>query len=204
MCPLYLRVRINNSLHNNEKSIPRSPDAAYGRSLGFRPVIRRFFQQNQKCGYVLKPKKLLPESTHIEIYDKPIGTLLVTIQSIVNVVRVLEKAKKPLQKKFKMELSCWVVGALEDDKNNKKYTFKVSENYLFPELLNNEEMKFNIYEKDLGAIFFKLTYDDDLIGRAVIPFCMMKNGVRRVKFYTNLCEELSFSFLIAEIKKVFD
>ena len=163
-----------------------------------------FFQQNQKCGYVLKPKKLLPESTHIEIYDKPIGTLLVTIQSIVNVVRVLEKAKKPLQKKFKMELSCWVVGALEDDKNNKKYTFKVSENYLFPELLNNEEMKFNIYEKDLGAIFFKLTYDDDLIGRAVIPFCMMKNGVRRVKFYTNLCEELSFSFLIAEIKKVFD
>lgn len=163
-----------------------------------------FFKQNQKCGYVLKPKKLLPESTHIEIYDKPIGTLLVTIQSIVNVVRVLEKAKKPLQKKFKMELSCWVVGALEDDKNNKKYTFKVSENYLFPELLNNEEMKFNIYEKDLGAIFFKLTYDDDLIGRAVIPFCMMKNGVRRVKFYTNLCEELSFSFLIAEIKKDFD
>lgn len=163
-----------------------------------------FFKQNQKCGYVLKPKKLLPESTKIEIYDKPCGALLVTIQSIVNVVKVLEKAKKPLKKKFKMELSCWVVGSLEDDKNNKKYTFKISENYLFPELLNNEEMKFDIYEKDLGAIFFKLTYDDDLIGRSVVPFCMMKNGLRRVKFYTNLCEELSFSFLIAEFKTIFD
>lgn len=163
-----------------------------------------FFQQNKKCGYVLKPKKLLPESTFIEIYDKPYGQLTVNVKSIVNMVKIIRKGKKAIKKTIPdMKITCVVGGSIEDDKSNKKYSFKIKNSYLFPEIANNEEMKFDIYEKDFGYLKIKLYYEDDVVGRAIIPLCMMKYGLRRASFYSNRCEEIVGSYIVLDLDKSF-
>ena len=48
---------------------------------------------------------------------------------------------------------------------------------------------------------FKLSYEGSVIGRMVVPICLMKEGVRNIPFYSSKLESKSFSFLIVHVKK---
>ena len=159
-----------------------------------------FFKQNQNCGYVLKPKKLLPESTYIEIYDKPVCSIHINIHSLVNVARLVQNEKKKLKRNCEMKLSCYVIGTNEDEEHNRKFTFNVTGNLLFPTINDNSEFIFEIYEKDLSCIMFKLFYEGSVVGRMVVPVCMMKEGIRNIPFYSSKLEKQNFSFLIVQTK----
>ena len=63
--------------------------------------------------------------------------------------------------------------------------------------------KFDIYEKDFGYLKIKLYYEDDVVGRAIIPLCMMKYGLRRASFYSNRCEEIVGSYIVLDLDKSF-
>ena len=163
-----------------------------------------FFKQNQNCGYVLKPKKLLPEYTKIETYEEPVGSVEITLKSIVNAVRLIQNEKIKLKKNYNMKLTCYMIGTEEDEdpNNNKKYTFTISGNLLFPTINDTSTtIVFKIYEKDLSCIMFKLSYEGSVIGRMVVPICLMKEGVRNIPFYSSKMERQSFSFLIVHVKK---
>ena len=163
-----------------------------------------FFKQNQNCGYVLKPKKLLPEYTKIETYEEPVGSVEITLKSIVNAVRLIQNEKIKLKKNYNMKLTCYMIGSEEDEdpNNNKKYTFTISGNLLFPTINDTSTtIVFKIYEKDLSCIMFKLSYEGSVIGRMVVPICLMKEGVRNIPFYSSKMERQSFSFLIVHVKK---
>lgn len=163
-----------------------------------------FFKQNQNCGYVLKPKKLLPEYTKIETYEDPVGSVEITLKSIVNAVRLIQNEKIRLKRNYNMKLTCYMIGTEEDENpnNNKKYTFTISGNLLFPTINDTSTtIFFKIYEKDLSCIMFKLSYEGSVIGRMVVPICLMKEGVRNIPFYSSKLERQSFSFLIVHVKK---
>ena len=51
----------------------------------------------------------------------------------------------------------------------------------------NLNMVFDIYEKDLSFIYFKLYYYDVLIGRSVISVSFMKEGYRKIVLYDINC-----------------
>jgi hypothetical protein len=157
-----------------------------------------FFKQNQNCGYVLKPPKLLPESTHIEVYDKPLCTIHITIHSLINVATLVQNEKKKLKRNCEMKLTCYVIGTNEDEEHNRKFTFNVSGNLLFPTINDNANVVFDIYEKDLSCIMFKLHYEGSVVGRMVVPVCMMKEGLRNVPFYSSKLEKQNFAFLIIQ------
>ena len=163
-----------------------------------------FFKQNQNCGYVLKPQKLLPEYTKIETYEDPVGSVEITLKSIVNAVRLIQNEKIKLKRNYNMKLTCYMIGTEEDENpnNNKKYTFTISGNLLFPTINDTSTtIFFKIYEKDLSCIMFKLSYEGSVIGRMVVPICLMKEGVRNIPFYSSKLERQSFSFLIVHVKK---
>ena len=157
-----------------------------------------FFKQNQNCGYVLKPPKLLPESTHIEVYDKPLCNIHITIHSLINVARLVQNEKKKLKRNCEMKLTCYVIGTNEDEEHNRKFSFNVSGNLLFPTINDNADVVFDIYEKDLSCIMFKLHYEGSVVGRMVVPVCMMKEGLRNVPFYSSKLEKQNFAFLIVQ------
>ncbi len=84
---------------------------------------------------------------------------------------------------------------------NKKFHLKFGGNLLQERIQVNQNMVFDIYEKDLSFIYFKLYYDDVLIGRSVIPVSFMKKGYRKIVLYDINCIECYESYLIVKIAK---
>ena len=157
-----------------------------------------FFKQNRNCGYVLKPKKLLPESTFYESYSHPIGKIRFDLISTICVHKLIQKEGLPINKDSKLRLEVFIVGSNEDDENNKKYSIDLPGNY-FHHNIKCDPLVFNIYENELSCIFFKLYYEKDVIGRSAIPLSLMKEGYRNIVFYDNYCVESIESFLLARI-----
>ena len=145
-----------------------------------------FFYQNRKCGYVLKPSKLLDPKIIID-YERSYYTLKMKILSCYNLLKLIEKREEALYDKGKLQLEIYSLGSDNDDKNpHKKYELKGG--LMFPEI-NNNEMSFDIpiYENELGGIMIKFIYEGELIGRGCIPYCMMKNGIRKIPIFDNDC-----------------
>ena len=145
-----------------------------------------FFYQNRKCGYVLKPSKLLDPKIIID-YERSYYTLKMKILSCYNLLKLIEKREEALYDKGKLQLEIYSLGSDNDDKNpHKKYELKGG--LMFP-VINNNEMSFDIpiYENELGGIMIKFIYEGELIGRGCIPYCMMKNGIRKIPIFDNDC-----------------
>ena len=159
-----------------------------------------FFKQNRNCGYVLKPKKLLPESTVYESYDNPKQTITFDLISTICVHKLIQKEGLAINKDNKLILESYIVGSYEDDEKNKKYKVELPGNY-FHHNIKNQQIVYNVYETDLACVFFKLYYDKEVVGRSAVPLSLMKEGYRNIVFYDNYCVEHPDSFLLAKISK---
>ena len=48
-------------------------------------------------------------------------------------------------------------------------------------------IEYRVYDFDLSAIMIKIKYKGKMVGRSCIPYCIMKQGFRRIPIYDNQC-----------------
>ena len=145
-----------------------------------------FFYQNRKCGYVLKPPKLLDPKIVID-YERSNYNLKMKILSCYNLLKLIEMREEAIYNKGKIQMEIYTLGSDNDDKNpHQKYDLKGG--LMFP-VINKNEVSFNIpiYEHELGGIMIKFFYEGKLFGRGCIPFCLLKNGIRKIPIFDNDC-----------------
>jgi len=147
-----------------------------------------FFKGNRNSGYIVKPKKLLPESVFYEDYKKKKGKVNFELISLLNIYKLILNEELEHNSTKKIILESYIVGSFEDDENNSKQSIEISGNFLFKKIYGN--FNFDLYETDLSFIFFKLYYDNKIIGKSVVPVIYMKEGFRNIIFYDNKCIEI--------------
>lgn len=62
-------------------------------------------------------------------------------------------------------------------------------------------MKIPVYEGDLGGLMIKIYKDDNMIGRGCIPYCLMKEGYRRIPIFDNECSVCEGAYAVGYFKK---
>ena len=159
-----------------------------------------FFFQNRKCGYVLKPPKLLDPKVLID-YERAKYNLKMNILSCYNLLKLFELNEDELYQNGRIQMEIYSLGSEKDDKNpHMKYELKGG--LMFPVILeNNLSFDIPIYEDELGGVMIKITYDGKLIGRGCIPYCMMKNGIRRIPIFDNDCYICDGVFMVGFFQK---
>ena len=163
-----------------------------------------FFKQNKNLGYVRKPKKLLFDNLKIEKYEKPYFTLQVDIKIVFALSKIIQFTGMKLEKDKNMTMSIYVLGTESDIKNNIKYKFELIDGFIFTKIKNNQIMLFNIYELDLGGLYFIIKYGNVLFVRTCIPFTLMREGYRKIPIYTNHCVEFKSSCMIGFFSKSYN
>ena len=155
-----------------------------------------FFYQNKKCGYVLKPQKLLNPNLDLG-NDKANYTLNLKIISCYNLIDLLEKEEEAFTEKGNLSIEIYTLGSEKDDKNPHK-KFEIKGGLMFPEIneKNKIEYKVPIFEKDLGGIMIKIYHNWKMIGRGCIPYCLMKSGYRRIPIFDNNCYICDEAFVL--------
>ena len=158
-----------------------------------------FFYQNKKCGYVLKPNRLLDKNI---IIDKtPNSKIEFKILSCYNLLKLLEANEEILYERGKIKMEIYPLGSEKDDLNPHKI-YKLKGGLIFPVIIeNNEDIKYQIYEDELGGIMIKFTYEGKMVGRGCIPYCLMKNGYRRIPIFDNECNISDGVFVLGYFKK---
>ena len=158
-----------------------------------------FFYQNKKCGYVLKPNRLLDKNI---IIDKtPNSKIEFKILSCYNLLKLLETNEEILYERGKIKMEIYPLGSEKDDLNPHKI-YKLKGGLMFPVIIeNNEDIKYQIYEDELGGIMIKFTYEGKMVGRGCIPYCLMKNGYRRIPIFDNECNISDGVFVLGYFKK---
>ena len=150
-----------------------------------------FFTQNNNYGYILKPKKLLLNTFELEYYKKPKFILKIQIINLFNFSKLAEIAEVKRKEHRKMEVKIYSLGPYtENDEINTKnykneYIFDIVGGLLTPTIVNNKIIKIPVYEEELGGIMIKFLYDNFVIGRGCIPYCLMKMGYRKIPIYDN-------------------
>jgi len=168
-----------------------------------------FFTQNNNYGYVLKPKKFLFNTFTFEEYKIPKYFLNIQIITIFNFIKLLEVANIPQTKNCKMYMKIYTLGPYTDNDyiNNKKYKneyiFDLYGGLLTPCIAHNQAIKILVYEENLGGIMIKFFYNNQLIGRGCIPYCLMKMGYRKIPIYSNDCLIRESVFVVGYFEKVF-
>ena len=159
-----------------------------------------FFYQNRKCGFVLKPPRLLDPKAKFK-YEESSYTLKMKIISCYNLLKLIEMNEDALYEQAKLAMEIYTLGGEKDDKNpHKKY--ELNGGLMFPVIMNNDvSIEMPIYEDELGGIMIKFTYDGKLIGRGCIPYCMMKNGIRKVPIFDNDCFICDGAFVLGFFQK---
>ena len=150
-----------------------------------------FFTQNNNYGYILKPKKLLLNTFELEYYKKPKFILKIQIINLFNFSKLAEIAEVKRKEHRKMEVKIYSLGPYtENDEINTKnykneYIFDIVGGLLTPTIVNNKIIKIPVYEEELGGIMIKFLYDNFVIGRGCIPYCLLKMGYRKIPIYDN-------------------
>ena len=159
-----------------------------------------FFYQNRKCGYVLKPARLLDPKVLVD-YEKTFYTLKMKVISCYNLYKLMEMNEDLFYEKGKLMMEIYSLGSENDDKNpHMKY--KLQGGLMFPVILENElSIEMPIYEDELGGIMIKFTYNGNLIGRGCIPYCLMKNGIRKIPIFDNDCYICEGTFVLGYFQK---
>ena len=159
-----------------------------------------FFFQNRRCGYVLKPKKLLDPNILID-YEKSYYKLRMKIISVYNLLKLIETSEDALYEKGKVTMEIYSLGS-EEDNNNPHQIYELSCGLMFPIIMNNRyAFELPIYEDDLGGIMIKFFYSGKMIGRGCIPYCLMKNGYRKIPIFDNDCYICEGVFVLGFFQK---
>ncbi len=160
-----------------------------------------FFKQNKNLGYVEKPKKFQINNLKIERYDKPHFILEVSIKIIFALSKIIQFTGMKIKKNEFMTMSVYVLGINAEKQNNIEYKFELIDGFIFTKIKDNRIMRFNIYESDVGGLIFKIKYNNVLVARSCIPFCIMKEGYRRIPIYSNNCAEFKSTCIIGLFSK---
>ena len=163
-----------------------------------------FFFQNRRCGYVLKPNKLLDNNLIDDIikeFEKPSYILRIKLYSLYNLMPLIEATDYEIRTKGKISMEIY---SLEnDDKNNLHYKFSLHGGLVFPEIENITDLiDIKVFDPDLGGVMIKILYDNFLIGRSCIPYCLIKPGIRRLPVFDNDCWLCDDTFLVGCLEKV--
>ena len=159
-----------------------------------------FFEAHNNTGYVLKPKKFWNDSKTFELYDFPYGSVSIDIITAIGIDDIINRLGVMIEDKFTMTIDAYIIGSLSDEKMNKKYSLKVSGNFIIP-TIEKITAEFDVYEKDLSHFYFKIVLNSKTIARGVLPLASMKEGIRSITLYDDKCAEYKNSALIAKIKK---
>lgn len=158
-----------------------------------------FFKQNLQSGLVLKPRKLRDRlSEYLEEYTAPVRRLKITLISgyMLNMLGLNNLTNKFTINLNNLRLEIKLVGSKEDDnQKNNRFDLYLETNLLNPHF-NNIVHTIDIYEADLAAIFINICSDKEIIGRSVIPICMLQEGIRSIQIYDNIGEEFKETRLI--------
>ena len=145
-----------------------------------------FFYQNRKCGFVVKPNKLLDPNIKIDI-NKSYYSIKMKIISVYNLLKLIESSEDAVFEKKKCYMEIYSLGA-EGDDENPHHKYELSCGLVFPVIMNNRYgFELPIYEDELGGIMIKFIYDGKMIGRGCIPYCVMRNGYRKIPIFDNDC-----------------
>ena len=154
-----------------------------------------FFKQNEAQGYVLKPERFF-SNEFIYDYDKPNYICKIQILSIINLYALIEELKLKFNKDMELNLAIYVIG-IKEDESNPKYDFKLINGGLFPKFQDgNPNVEFKVYDFELSAILIKITLNNNIIGRGCIPYCFMKQGLRRIPIYDNQCYNVKTAYMV--------
>ena len=160
-----------------------------------------FFCQNNNCGYVLKPRKLLDKVGILNDYVKPMFVLGFKMCSIYNLSKLIEIYETKPNYSGKLYFEVYSLGHDIDNKfPHKKYELKGG--MVFPNIVDADELlNIPVYEGDLGGLMIKIYKDDKMIGRGCIPYCLMKEGYRRIPLFDNDCWICEGAFAVGYFKK---
>ena len=90
----------------------------------------------------------------------------------------------------------------EGDDNNLHYKFDLGCGLMFPVIMENKyAFEIPIFEEDLGGIMIKFIYEGKMIGRGCIPYCLMKNGYRKIPIFDNDCYICDGVFVLGYFQK---
>ena len=154
-----------------------------------------FFKQNEAQGYILKPERFF-SNDFIYDYDKPNYICKIQILSIINLYALIEELKLKFNKDMELNLAIYVIG-IKEDESNPKYDFKLINGGLFPKFQDgNPNVEFKVYDFELSAILIKITLNNNIIGRGCIPYCFMKQGLRRIPIYDNQCYNVKTAYMV--------
>ena len=161
-----------------------------------------FFYQNQNCGFVLKPKKLLENIDILNDYLKPMFIVSMKICSFYNLSKLIDATENnEINYEGKISVEVYSKGCDNDDLfPHKKY--KLIGGLVFPNIVNNEELlDIPVYEGDLGFLMIKIYLDGKMIGRGCIPYCLMKEGYRKIPLFDNDCWICGGAYAVGYFKK---
>ena len=161
-----------------------------------------FFCQYNNCGYVLKPRKLLDKVGILNDYIKPMFILGFKLCSIYNLSKLIEVYEEKPNYNGKLIVEIYSLGNEIDDKfPHKKLELKGG--MVFPKIMGGDELlNIPVYEGDLGGLMIKIFKDDHMIGRGCIPYCLMKEGYRRIPLFDNDCWVCEGAFATGYFKKM--
>ena len=145
-----------------------------------------FFKQNQGLGYVVKPERLF-SSQYNYYYDKPSYYCHMEIISLINCSKLIENAKIKIDNQGELNLKIYSIG-IKEDENNPSLDCKLKDGTMFPNFEKGfPTIQYRVYDFDLSAIMIKIKYKEKMVGRSCIPYCIMKQGFRRIPIYDNQC-----------------
>ena len=73
---------------------------------------------------------------------------------------------------------------------------------VFPVIKRGDEVvNIPVYEGDLGGLMFKIYKEEKMIGRGCIPYCLMKEGYRRIPLFDNDCFLCEGAYAVGYFKK---
>ena len=161
-----------------------------------------FFCQYRNCGYVLKPRKLLDKVGILNDYVKPMFILGFKLCSIYNLSKLVDIYEEKPNYSGKLIVEIYSLGNEVDDKFPHK-KFELKGGMVFPHITGGDELlNIPVYEGDLGGLMIKIYKDDHMIGRGCIPYCLMKEGYRRIPLFDNDCWICEGAFATGYFKKM--
>ena len=161
-----------------------------------------FFTQYKNCGYVLKPRKLLDKVGVLNDYIKPVFILGFKLCSIYNLSKLIEIYEEKPNYNGKLCVEIYSLGTENDDKFPHK-RMELRGGMVFPNIVGGDELlNIPVYEGDLGGLMIKILKDEVMIGRGCIPYCLMKEGYRRIPIFDNDCWICEGAFATGYFKKI--